>query len=379
MIKKFISVLMVIITVFLFTGCWNAVGIDKMEFVAAVAIDKGIDGCKYTLSAELINLDKEAEEPSKIVEASADSIFDATRELITITSRKLYYGHCKAVIISEEVAKEGIEPVLDILMRFFTSRIALDLFISKDVKAKDILAEDSFRKSPNGFEIDTMIENIENSLSNSEKMELFCVVNEIETAGKSATIPVATIRKIDDKNYFTIAGIAIFSHDKLVGYLNDDESKYFNMIAGKVKSTPLTVNLDEEEDFIVSAQILDNKSSINYEVINDKIVIKININSKVNIGEIGSNNHESLEKLQYSKISEKLEIKSESKINNLMKKIQNQYNCDVFGFGKKIYQKDPELWKVVADKWDKEIFRNLKVEVICDYEICHTGLIEKDV
>ena len=49
-----------------------------------------------------------------------------------------------------------------------------------------------------------------------------------------------------------------------------------------------------------------------------------------------------------------------------IKEVQTRYKADIFGFGAKLRQEEPAVWKKVKDRWEN-IFQDLKVNV--DVEI----------
>ena len=52
--------------------------------------------------------------------------------------------------------------------------------------------------------------------------------------------------------------------------------------------------------------------------------------------------------------------------------VQTELGCDIFGFGREISRKDPELWKKLKPRWG-EIFRTLKVDVSARVHIDNSG------
>lgn len=380
MIKKLFIILIIISNIFMLTGCWNAVEVDKMEIVSSIAIDKGKDGYKYNLAAEIISMDKgssedsESQQASKVVEASADTLFEATRKLISTTSRKLYYAHCKTVIISDELAREGIVPILDILMRFFTSRITVDLLIAKDTEAKNIIEQNSIRKSPNGIELETLLKNDQDHLSYTKKVDLFCAINELGTSGINLTIPTITIEKQDEeKSNFKVNGVAVFSKDKLVGYIDGEKTKYFLLITNRLKGGPLS--LEVKDNSFISVQFLKNKTKTNYSVKDNTLVFNINTNTKVNVSEFGTNLPDDPE---FNKLKSLIQNNLQRNIKELISEVQNEYGTDIFGFGKKIHESNPKLWRDYKKDW-KETFKDLDVNIKTNVEIVNEGTTSKKI
>ncbi|MFD2874847.1 hypothetical protein ACFTAO_00885 [Paenibacillus rhizoplanae] len=82
------------------TGCWNYAEVDDMAIVAGVAIDKNEDG-KLLLTAEIVDTGGSADKAQagyKMVSLSGNTMFEIVRNLISITGKKLFWSHAKAII-----------------------------------------------------------------------------------------------------------------------------------------------------------------------------------------------------------------------------------------------------------------------------------------
>ena len=86
----FVSVF-VIINI-LFTGCWDYKEVDEFIIVAGVAVDKG-DFQKYKLTVEtiLVSGGASASIQSKTFSVEGDTMFNAARNFISVTGKKLYW------------------------------------------------------------------------------------------------------------------------------------------------------------------------------------------------------------------------------------------------------------------------------------------------
>lgn len=380
--KRLVGIVILLCQLFVLTGCWDAVEIDQMQLVSSIALDKGEDGQKYHLSAEIVTLDSGSTEPSKseqtskIVEASADTIFEATRKIISTTGRKLYYGHCKNLIISEDLAREGIVPILDIWMRFLSSRITVDIMIAKEVDAVDILKQDSVRKSPNGFELESLLKSDREHLARTKRMELYAAVNELGTPGIDLALPAVTVEKKDHvKSMYKVDGMAVFSQDKLVGYVDGEQTKYFLMIKNLMRGGPLSVEV--EKDRFVSIQFMKIKSKVDFSEEDDRLTFFINSKFNVTLAEFGTANEFEDDK-DFPKLNKLIESKIEQDMEKFVRQVQEELGCDIFGFGKLIHEEDPELWEKYKDDW-AQTFPEVEVAAKAEVKIINQGTTSKEI
>ncbi|MFZ2538331.1 MAG: Ger(x)C family spore germination protein [Oscillospiraceae bacterium] len=380
MIKKIVILLIIISNIFLLSGCWNYSEIDKMSIVAGFAIDKGENGQKYNLSAELVNIqggEKASAVSSKVLEASGNTIFDALRNMISINPQKLYIGHCKVIIVSEELAREGIIPVLDVFLRDHELRITNDVLIAKNVKAKEILLQKSETPTINSYNIDEMLHNSSMSLSKSTNVQVYQLVNTISTKGISSTLPAIKIEKINNKDVYKLDGIAIFLKDKLLGFLNDEESKDFLFIVNKIKGGTITTKIEDNKNLYISGEIFKSKTNVKHEYENTELSVNIETETIIAINDIGAyTNYADIN--EYIILEKQFKKQLQGDIKSLISKVQNDFGCDIFGFGKSINENDKALWEKYKSNWN-ETFKTLKVNVDSKIIIRSSGSAQRTI
>ena len=128
-----------IILVLYFGGLNSVRELGDLAIVKAVSIDKREDG-KYEISAIVIDTkDKENKDKGIMITSVGDSVHMAARDMVDISSKKLYIAHMETLIISEKIAQEDLENTLDFFIRDNEGSNSFFLFIAKDVKASECL------------------------------------------------------------------------------------------------------------------------------------------------------------------------------------------------------------------------------------------------
>ena len=111
--------IIILFIIFIFTGCYNYKELNEIAIVSSIAIDKKDD--KYLVNAQVMNAKPSQESDSTqviVYNSTGNTINEALRNMIMKSSRKLYGGHLSKLVVSEEVAKEGIINVLDMFQIF---------------------------------------------------------------------------------------------------------------------------------------------------------------------------------------------------------------------------------------------------------------------
>jgi spore germination protein KC len=168
----------------------------------------------------------------------------------------------------------------------------------------------------------------------------------------------------------------VFQDDRLIGWLNEDESKGYNYITDNVNSTVGPVACPGGSGF-VNLEILRSSTQMKGIIQNGKPIIVITLSSVENVGEVECDID--LLKNDTVRTLEKLAAeRSEEIMKASLKKIQKTYKSDVFGFGDAIHRADKQYWKQNKDRWD-DIFPTVEVKFNVEVELRETGTMNNSI
>lgn len=396
---KAAAILLLIICMMLLTGCWNYREVESLSIVAGFAIDPGEGGQKYHTTFEILDMsgNKNNQPKAELIETEGDTIFEAVRNSIKKCRNKLFFNDCRIVIINSQIAQNGISSVTDLLHRDAESRLTLNLVISQDKSAKEVLKSQGLSTPIISFEISDIINKNTTDLSKALDVKLYDTENLLNGEGVSLSLPAVKTEKEDVKEgedgnqdgtqsnmqlsdsqsmnkqvtVPIISGTAVFKGDKLVGYLNSEETMDLLFIKNKVNGGVIVIKNSNEDDGD-SLEIDKSTTTLKPVISNGEVKMQINIKCTAILGENNTSydygSAEGIEKLQ-QKANETLK----SDIKNLISKVQTQYDSDIFGFGREIYRQDYSSWQELKPKWD-EIFKSLQCDVKTDVEIKSTAI-----
>lgn len=410
---KVLLIFLLVVSTLTMSGCWNYRDIDEFAIVSGTAIDKGVDGKRYHMTFEIADISNGSESPvkPKIIESEGDSIFEAVRNAGLRSADRLYFSHCNLFVISRELSQEGIIPIINWMNRDAVMRLKSNIVVSNMDTAKEILLSSPTSENLVSNEISNMIKTDNKYLSKSPQTWLYYASDMIDTEGIDLIIPSLKTTdqtasqgqesgesgegnkdedksknqekgtkkdaKSTGKNKVTIPvldGTAVFKKDKLVGFLSSDETQYILAIKGDIKGGPLFVNKNMSGNG-ATLNIIEANSEITPEIIGDKIKFKTKINIKASLAEDETNtthnNDEAIEQLEKS-ADEQLK----ESISAVVKRLQNQYSCDIFGYGEKLSQQKPDEWASLKENWDTT-FKNAEIEIEPSVKIVNTA-VEKE-
>lgn len=390
---KSITILLIFI-VFL-TGCWSRKELNEIAIATALGIDKSKEG--YVVSVQILNPGEIAGQNvttrTEVVsfKTTGDTVFEALRKLTTEVPRKIYLAHIRVIVFGEEYAKEGIGKALDFISRDHEMRTDFFITVAKGTTAYEILnVQTALEKIP-ANKIFSSLQSSEKNWAPTKTVKLDELISSIVSKGKEPILTgiyvkgdpkyggrLRNVEQVVPTTTLEIDLIGAFKDDRLIGWLNSDESKGLNYILDNISNTIVTVPCEEGK---ISFETVRSKTGVKAKIEKGTPKIEINVESEGNVGDveckIDLSKPESIKELE-----EKYENDIKDKIEQALKKAQEEYESDIFGFGETIHRADPKKWKELEKNWDEE-FANLEVTINAKAFIRRLGTItesfQKDV
>ena len=375
----------ILAAVFSMTGCWNYRELETIAMVAGFSIDKGETGSGYHMTFEVLDESggggnggsgSPSALRSTLIESDGDTIFDAVRNALKKSDKKLYFGECKAVILSRQLAFEGITPLLDWINRDSEPRLTENLFVSKEATAADVLRQKSPVNPITSYALEKIITNDPDFLAKTPFMQLYKVNGALGGQGISLVLPALDIGRQQGDTPPELAGTAVFKKDKLLGFLGSEESKYLLFAQDQVGGGVLLV-AESSDTPDTTLEIISSKTEITVLSKGGSPKLGIAVKMEAALGETETALDLSSES-GIHKLEQDAARTLESRIGKLIHKTQNEYDSDIFGFGNSIYKDEPRYWDEIAPRWDS-LFKNLKADISADVKIKNTALAKSNV
>lgn len=375
--KKCLALLLAAAQLVLLSGCWNYQEIEDQIGVSGIAIDIGTQGCRCHLSAEILSLGGGGEDEkleTHVVTSDGDTIFEAINNLSTMVSKRLYFGHCKVLIIGEPLAKYGISQVLDLPVRNQEIRADMDVFVAKDSSGEALLRSEGVTAPVVSYKISDLLKAARKTIGDASLSKDYLLYDKMHGDGSySVTVPALETCKFGDEQSVRICGSGVFFGDRLIGYLNEDQSKVLSLMSGRLKSGLITTENAISPYYNTSFQI--NRASAKTAVVcqpDGGITAEVRVKLRVSIGETqipeDFRDPENLKKAR-----EKLQTSLCSDMGHLVENAQKTYGSDFFGIGRKIEEQDPSMWSTLQKNWNKT-FPKVRFKLSCEAEIVGSGV-----
>ncbi|KAA1190301.1 Ger(x)C family spore germination protein [Paenibacillus sp. B2(2019)] len=364
--KRMVLAIVSLIVLMSTVGCWNYIEIEDMSIVAGVAIDKGASDGKLLVTAEIVDTkegSKSSQAGFKMLSLTGETMFDIVRGMISITGKKLFWSHSKAIILSEEIAREGVINIIDWYNRDTETRSDVYIFVSKEKTAQEIINLSSLTESIMAYALAQQMR-FENSVSTAPVVEIWDFIDKLEASGEYAIAPLIYIHETNKIKNARVSGAAIFSMDKMIGTISGEETKYMLFANNQIKGGVLAVN-DKNGKPAFSLEILSNRTKVKPVWVEGKLQMQINTLTHTGLDEVKA--PEEFTNRDSKKVIEKRAGEELQKaILSVIHRVQKDYHADIFGFGELLHEQMPQTWKKIEKDWGKEFS---EVEVVVNSEV----------
>ncbi|RKL67867.1 hypothetical protein CR203_05005 [Salipaludibacillus neizhouensis] len=388
---KWIAFVLSLSTFLILSGCWSAVELKDLSIVSAIGIDK-LDNGDINVSFQVINASEvtgqqgasRGASPTSVFSSSGKTIFEAARKATKNVPKPIFPPHLNLVVINEQFAKEGgLLKTLDLFGRDNELRTNAQVMISKGTDAKSILMVQSPVERVTAEKITTKMENLEKISGENIVMDIDDVTSALTSKGKELIVSgiqisgdkeagqkKENIQQSKPNGILEINGTAVFKDEKLIDWLNEEESKGVTWVLGRIRSTIDNVECNGDPDAI-AIETLKSNANIQSMIKNDKPSIQITIQQEGSLGEVNCGKDFSdpqaildTEKLLADEIKKTIE----SAISTAQEK-----QVDIFGFGDVVYRQHPDSWKKYESNWS-EMFADLDITIHVQAHIRLTGM-----
>ena len=141
------GLLCLLLVISLLSGCLGREEIDDLAMVMSVGIDKDNNGKVLVTTQVARPADARGNagagggtgEPIWTAVGEGNTIFEGIRNLARFASRRVYWGHNMVIVMSEEVARDGIVDIIDFFTRNNELRMRTWIVVAEG-KANEIIS-----------------------------------------------------------------------------------------------------------------------------------------------------------------------------------------------------------------------------------------------
>jgi spore germination protein KC len=302
------KLLIIVVCLLLISGCYDYRELNDMSVVDGIYID--YEDNKYNVRLEIVksNKGKDGNEiKNEILSGKDKSISKAFNKAIGKSVKEVYLGHVSLLVVSNNLASNGIDDLIDYVLR--------DINISNDYMILVSDGNNIFDIKADNESISQRIVSFANVKLGNNNVTVDMVGNKLLNKNIELVIPYLEVK--DDK--FILSKVSYFKDDKLDGIMDDKLYNFF-----------MLDNISTEFSYKGNVISIYDKD-IKYDVREDGINISIEALGKV----LEIDKKYNLDKVSnYDKLEDKIIDVMEDELNKFIKD-----NKDIIGFDDMYYKK----------------------------------------
>ena len=384
MCKRLIRISTALLLIILQCGCWNRIELNELSIVSATAVDINKDG-KWQISYQLVipqaisattGISTNAA-PVYVFSTEGESIRGAINNTSKELSRKLYFAHNLMVVVSEEAAKAGIAPLLDVYLRNPDSRETVTVFLTHG-RARLILEQLVPMEKIPAAAVLHMVQNETKNGSTLRAMTVFQMMQDLLGPTHSTGIPSLTItgsgeqydsldlmKKTYAQRKIKLSQLGIIKDNKLIGWLSGQDSAGTLWLAGQIKNTTVSFACNSNSKARSSSFLITKANTkVTPQVKGGKIRMRVNVKASGSIVEYRCTDELS-KPASITKVERDISEELKRVIMKSWKSLQ-KHHADIVGFGTIMHEDYPQYWKKIAPSWNDRLDRvelDLQVKV----------------
>lgn len=396
-------VVMLLMLVPLLSGCWDRLELEERAVVLGISIDAAaesevegeedevshLDGYFPTPGTTPIRLAAQIALPGRIplgpgeggggsnnaktiwvVDVVGHTIDDAIMNLQQQLSGRLFFGHLRVIVVSEEIARMGLQNLNDYMRRNSEVRRMAWLMIAKGSAKALMDATPKLERVPTLYLLSTLDDSVKLGKFPVDYIGIYW--SNSSKKGQEGYLPYVQLMS---KQNIELRGMAYFKGDKMVGATKPLEIGAFMGIKGMNPAGYRgTIGIDNAGNSVM-LYATHRQSKIDVAIENGRPHFNVVIANELNLEEKNSENFivgspEMLAALE--KKDEEVATKFHAA---LIRKMQES-GADIFGFGEYLRAKKPRYWDreiKTKEKW-QAMFKDIPIDVKVDIKIRRIGM-----
>jgi len=330
-----------------------------------------------------------SEAPVWTVSSKAKNFANAIEQVRTYAGKYPFWSHTRVIIIGEELARKGIAPILDYLIRNRDFRFSTKVMVSQG-SAKDLLqVVPKLSKLPAEHLINLNQIAKDTSVTASRTL-LDLILLLLEQKGTEAILPLLTAEATspekqassagkqgqdttadegqNEEKSLAMSGLAVFRGDKMVGTLDATDSRSVLWLRGESKRGTLMVEVPGQ-GYVVQGQIYARRV-LRLTNEDDRLRAKIIIYQDGDLIEHNLTGPKELNSATMQQLDALLSARIEADVQATLKKIQQELRADIIGIGDRAYRLYPKVFESV--NWEG-YFPEMPIEVEVHAHFRRTG------
>lgn len=370
--KILLKVLSLIMVCCLFlTGCWDQKVFEEVGFTLSLGIEYGNPG-KLLITTVYPVIEGKEKDSADIITTECDVVRESRSNSRLAAPKFIEGGKIQQILISDDLAKEGIHELLEVFQRDVTTPAIAFVTIVEGSPNELLQKAADFKTKPRvSTYLYQLLENNVN-LSNIPNTKVFDFDINYFAQGLDPIVPLIRL----EPNEIRVTGCALFDKDKMTGKLNVAQTSLLLGMMDLLKNTDFLFEHGgfETKTAIkhgIAVSLFKGKRKINIDFDeHNNPVVEIDVHYRCNLDEYEWDN--TTEKSTQEDLEKKMSESLIRQSNEVIKKLQAA-NCDPIGIGDMIRAKYYDYYKSID--W-KQMYPEIAININASIDIENVGIIK---
>lgn len=373
MAKKALIVTTLLIFLTGISGCWDLREINASVIATCIAVDLAPKN-RVLVTAQLLQSQTSSEIGSAsnkpiVVSAVDYSVAGAARRLMLSLSLVPEWAHVNAFLLSENLMRKDLGLCIDFMSRNRNVRPDSDLLVCKGTTTEKVLMSPLPEDSNLGTGLMDMLKQNQRVLGIYVPMTLEEFTYRLTTPGVDPVVPQITLAEPgnitganetknpdkmganNSKPIPVLNGMAVFKKNRMVGSLNEYESRGYSWMNSNIKAGGhFTVKSLLNPKDIVGFEVLGFQTRVKPHISGDNIKMIIQVKADLGFYE-QTGSGDLLRDSMIPNLEESANREIERQISACIEKSQ-MLGSDINGWGRMVNMYEPETWQALYPDWE---------------------------
>ncbi len=390
----------------LLTGCWDRLEIEERAVVLGVSVDtapqetaRREDEITHTAegfpvpNVNMIRVTVQIALPGKIplgpgesgggsrgseqtvwvIGTEGHTLDDAIMNLQQQISGRIFFGHLRVIVVSEELARLGMQNINDYFHRNPEVRRMAWMMISKGRAERLMRASPELERVPALYLMSTM----DNAVKMGKFPENYVGMywSNVSKKGQEGYLPYVELKH---QQNIEVKGLAYFKNEMLQGTTKPFQVAAFMSIKGMNPAGYRGVVKLNGMPEAVMVYATSRRSTFKVILEGGEVRIKLSIFTEINLEEKLNEQFSVIDSTSLVQIEERNRNALRKETENLIREMQEK-GIDIFGFGEYVRAKKPAYWNArigTKEKW-QSAFKDIRIEVEVNSKLRRIGMKAK--
>ncbi|TLS48320.1 Ger(x)C family spore germination protein [Paenibacillus antri] len=308
--------------------------------------------------------------PVWVLESYGYTIDEALQSMQQEVADRMFFGHLRVIVMSEEYARRGTGNLSDYLRRNPEVRRLAWLVVSKEEAAQYMRTAPQLERVPALYLLSTMDHAVQMGKYPMEPIGSFWI--KMSSLGQEANLPYL---ELQEKNNVRLSGLAYFKGEKLVGVTQPLEVGLFMGLSGSEQGGYSSYVRIPDSEETAMFRVSNRRSKTRAYIKNGRPAVEVTVFLEGNLTEAsdqGKGNLNTQEDLQ--KIGKDLSDRFSDRYVTFIRYMQKK-ESDIFGYGEYIRAHEPAYWNRhirTKARW-QSAFKDMDVKVNVTFDIRRVG------